>query len=465
MPYKFNIPAFLFRRRSHMPLPKHSPRLCLPVYQHPRFVRRCAVTQHIIHLFKPLQWDAIPPSLANRRTGYQAIPLSAYVGAFLVKIEYQLRTFGQLHRFLSEHPALLWALGFPFEAHSSVPLADRCILLIQQHVSRKLASIPNEIIQNLLDDQVLWLQKRFGSSFGSVVSIDTKHILAFVKENNPKQFVEGRFDKNKQPNGDSDCKLGCKRSKNQLTPSSEGEPASNKRAVGDFYWGYASGAVVTKVPNAGEFVLAEMTRTFDHSDITYFLPLMTQVENRLGFRPPYGTADAAFDSFYVFDYFHSPDHDGFAAVPLRNTGTKRFFNKDGFPVCEADLPMSLKGTFINRTSLVQHERARYACPLLHPEQTADACPVNHTQWPKGGCKFTMSTSSGARIRHQLDRESDRYKDIFAQRTAVERIFSQAVALGIERPKLRNQRAIANHNTLIYILINLRAMQRLDTNEK
>ena len=34
------------------------------------------------------------------------------------------------------------------------------------------------------------------------------------------------------------------------------------------------------------------------------------------------------------------------------------------------------------------------------------------------------------------------------------------ALGIERPKLRNQLAIANQNTLIYILINLRAMQRL-----
>jgi hypothetical protein len=46
------------------------------------------------------------------------------------------------------------------------------------------------------------------------------------------------------------------------------------------------------------------------------------------------------------------------------------------------------------------------------------------------------------------------------RTAVERIFSQAVALGIERPKLRNRNAIANINTLTYILINLRAMQRV-----
>ncbi|RMH77281.1 MAG: hypothetical protein D6683_09180, partial [Actinomyces sp.] len=69
---------------------------------------------------------------------------------------------------------------------------------------------------------------------------------------------------------------------------------------------------------------------------------------------------------------------------------------------------------------------------------------------------------GARIRHQLDRNSDRFQQLYAQRTAVERIFSQAVNLGIERPKLRTQAAIANQNTLIYILINLRTMQRIES---
>ena len=65
-----------------------------------------------------------------------------------------------------------------------------------------------------------------------------------------------------------------------------------------------------------------------------------------------------------------------------------------------------------------------------------------------------------RVRHELDRQSEAYKDIFRQRTATERINSQALNLGIERPKLRNARAIANMNTLIYILINLRAYHRL-----
>jgi hypothetical protein len=158
-------------------------------------------------------------------------------------------------------------------------------------------------------------------------------------------------------------------------------------------------------------------------------------------------------------YFHSEEHDGFAAVPLRQMGKHRTFSEDGMPLCEADLPMLLKGTFTNRTSLVQHQRGRYVCPLLYPEPTGESCPIQHNKWPIGGCKLTMPTAPGARIRYQLDRDGDLFKQIYRQRTAVERIFSQAVAVGIERPKLRNRAAIANCNTLTYLLINLRAMLR------
>jgi hypothetical protein len=222
--------------------------------------------------------------------------------------------------------------------------------------------------------------------------------------------------------------------------------------------------VATKLPDIGEFVLAELTQTFDFGDSTYFLPLMAQVEQRLGTRPRFGTADAAFDAWYVYDYFHNLEHDGFAAVPLRQMKQgHRLFDSAGLPLCAADLAMPCQSTFTNRTSLVQHQRGRFACPLLHPEPTGDTCPINHPNWSDGGCKLVMATAPGARIRYQLDRESDRYQTVYQQRTAVERIFSQAVALGIERPKLRNQLAIANQNTLIYILINLRAMQRLGDN--
>jgi hypothetical protein len=47
-----------------------------------------------------------------------------------------------------------------------------------------------------------------------------------------------------------------------------------------------------------------------------------------------------------------------------------------------------------------------------------------------------------------------------QRTASERISSQAKALGIERPKVRNIRPVRNFNTSTYIVINTRALQRV-----
>ncbi len=46
-----------------------------------------------------------------------------------------------------------------------------------------------------------------------------------------------------------------------------------------------------------------------------------------------------------------------------------------------------------------------------------------------------------------------------ERTCCERINSQAQALGIERPKVRNSDSLRNLNTLIYIIINVRALQR------
>lgn len=300
--------------------------------------------------------------------------------------------------------------------------------------------------------------------FGNEISLDTKHILAWVRENNPKAKVADRYDKTRQPKGDRDCKLGCKQRHNVPThdgseraPTQEGLPAS-QATVGEFYWGYASGIVATKDKTYGEFVLAELTQPFDQSDQSYFHPLMAQVEENLGRKPQYGALDKAYDAFYVYEYFHTAG--GFAAVPWSDRGPKKQFDADGLPLCAAGLAMPLKSKFRERSNcLVPHECARYACPLLFPKPTGESCPIDHANWPKG-CITTLPTSPGNRVRHELDRESDEYKRIYRQRSATERINSQALDLGIERPKLRNRRSIRNQNTLIYVLINLRALQRV-----
>jgi hypothetical protein len=299
--------------------------------------------------------------------------------------------------------------------------------------------------------------------------MDTKHILAWVKENNPKAYIKDRYDKTKQPAGDLDCKLGCKRKRNQHT-SSQGSPPTpasnplpaNNIAFGEYHWGYASGIVATKVPDWGEFVLAELTLPFNEPDVAYFFPLMAAAERRLGFRPKFGAFDAAYDAFYIYEHFHQGPNwtDAFAAVPLAQHAHKRTFDQNGLPLCAAGLAMPLKSTFMLYATRFPHQKGCYVCPLLFPEQTGQTCPISHKRWAKGGCVTKMATSIGARLRYQIDRDSDTYKRIYNQRTATERLNAQATALGIERPRLRNGKAIANLNTLIYILINLRALLRI-----
>jgi hypothetical protein len=389
----------------------------------------------------------------------------------LIKLDQQQRYMADLRTYLVEHPALVWLLGFPlqpasafswgFDPEASVP-DHRLFLTV-------LRTLDNRMLQFLLDNTVQLLRQELPSevNFGQTIALDTKHIIAWCKENNPKTFIkEGRYDKSRQPAADPDCRLGVKKRRNQktkkeaaATPTALARPAA-KTAVTEIYWGYGSGIVVTKVPDWGEFVLAELTLPFNQADVTYFAPLLAATEQRLGFRPPYAALDAAFDTHYVYDYFHQAG--GFAAVPFSHRGSAepRCFDPDGRPLCQAGLAMSPKTAFLSRTGLVPHRKVRYACPLRHPQPSAHSCPINHKSWPKGGCTTCLVDSPGARIRHQLDRDSDRYKLVYNQRSAAERINALAVELGIERPRCRNRASITNTNSLIYILLNLRAIHRV-----
>ena len=440
----------------------------------PSFVRESCIAMRYLHLLSPLDWGRFPERDLETDWGTPAVPFASFMAACLVKLDQQLVYMSHLRQYLADHPALVWVLGFPlvpspdypsgFDVDASLPTA--------RHFTRMLRTTPNAVSQYLLDETVRLLQAELRtevSDFGQSISLDTKHILAWVKENNHKDYVKDRYDKNQQPTGDPDCRLGCKRRRNQRASSKEppptpcDNPSPANISVGEYHWGYASGVVATKTPDWGEFVLAELTLPFDQPDVAYFHPLMAETERRLESRPQYGAFDAAFDAFYVYEHFHrdgQPLNAGFAAVPFSKRGGKRrHFDAQGLPLCQAGLAMPLKLTYICRTTRFEHQRGRYACPLVFPEPTSESCPIQHKNWPKG-CVTTLATSVGARIRHQLDRDSQVYKDVYKQRTATERINSQAVALGIERPKLRNGQAIANQNTLIYVLINLRALHRV-----
>lgn len=445
----------------------------------PQFVQDCPSAMRILDLLGPIPWDQFPERDLQRSWGQTTIPHVAFSAACIIKLNENLVSMGDLHRYLIEHPAFIWLLGFPLVPSVKHPCGFDPVasLPTQRHLTQMLRDISNDSLQFILDQSVALLLAEFsalGLAVGGCISLDTKHIIAWVKENNPKAYVSERFNKHKQPVGDPDCKLGCKRKHNRkvitqprATPDNNSVPA-NTIAVGQYYWGYGSGVTVIKVPEWGEFVLAEKTQTFDKSDVSYFFPLMRLSEQRLGFRPRSGTFDAAFDAFYVYEYFHRPDDPGaFAAVPFSEKGgyKSRKFSPQGLPICSAGLAMPLQFTYLDRTlTIVEHERGKYVCPFFSKGVKSKfikaSCPVHHKHARKGGCTASMPLSIGARLRYLLDRQSQAYKEIYNQRSATERINSQAVGLGIERPHFRNGSAIANLNTLTYALINLRLLQRV-----
>lgn len=444
----------------------------------PRFVQESAAVQTYLSLLGDLDWEHFPERPDHDGTpGPKPQPRAPFVAAFLIRLDKNFPVMSKLREYLCEQPALVWLLGFPlitsdayswgFDVEASLPDVRQFNRVLRTLRSEQTAFLLKGTVQLLATELADLPETADPPRFGDEISLDTKHILAWVRENNPKQFVPDRFDKSKQPKGDPDCKLGCKKKRNVAThdpdsdkaPTEEGMPASTLE-VGQYYWGYASGVVATQHGDWGEFVLAELTQTFDHSDVSYFLPLMAQTEENLGRKPSSGALDAAFDAHYVYDYFH--DTGGFAAVPYAGRRDhKKEFDDQGLPLCAAGRPMPLKQTFFKQSHcLVPHQCGRYACPLLFPEPTSETCPIDHKNWSDGGCLTTIATSPGARIRHQLDRESQEYKRLYNQRTATERVNSQAKALGIETPKLRNQHSIARMNTLRYVLINLRGLQRV-----
>ncbi len=346
----------------------------------PAPLMQSAPTRRYLELLGPLHWAQFPERNLQRNWGQTTTPYAAFAAACLVKLAEAHRSMGDLRTFLVDHPPLIWLLGFPLVRAPQLPYGfdAQASLPTERHFTRLLRTLPNAALQFLLADSVRLILAELTAQAlppPQCIALDTKHIIAWVKENNPKQYVADRFAKEQQPKGDRDCRLGCKRRHNRRTspPDQPATPTTNplpaaQVKVGEFYWGYGSGVVAVKVPQLGEFVLAELTQPFDQADISYFFPLMTQVEQRLGYRPRNATCDAAFDAWYIYAYFHrADDPTAFAAIAFSEKGGykagQRQFDPHGLPLCAAGLAMPLKFTFTDRTSCsVEHERGKYVCP-------------------------------------------------------------------------------------------------------
>jgi hypothetical protein len=400
--------------------------------------------------FALLDWSQVPErDVGGPWPGPPPQPRAAYIKALLVKVCEHQAYITHLRAFLVEHPALVLELGFRpvvdptppwgFDVERTVPGA-RWLRYQQQHLAPPM-------LPALFAATVRALQAEI-PGLGTTVAVDVKHIYAWVQENNPKAYVAHRYAPTRQPRGDPDCRLGVKRRTNQAGPHG---PIGAKELL----WGYGTGLVSATPPRYGDVVLAEWTQAFHQQDVTYYHPLYAQATATLGQRPLNVAADAAFDAWHV--YQTSAEQGGIAAIPLNLRGQPPLArDAHGHPRCA-------QGRTMVPTTQGRHEDGyrvqRFGCPLLLPQPTGHACP--HERFLAGpGCVRTTNLELGGQMRATLDRQAPSYYAIYRQRTSAERINSQATALGIERPKVRNTHSVRHLNTLTYIVINVHALQRV-----
>lgn len=408
------------------------------------------VVQRYRSFFALFDWSVVPePVVDPSQPGKRPHPPTAYIKALLLKLEEGLTFCTRLRRFLVEHPLLVLELGFRpvldwtqpygFDVQHTVPTA--------RWLREQQRTLSQGVLQTLLLRTVEELREEI-PGLGEVVSFDVTHIYAWVRENNPRVYVQGPFDVTHIPKGDPDCRLGVKKSTNQEQP--DGTKVVKKESL----FGYGSGTATCTDPVYGDIVLAEYTQPFNEGDITYFPPLYFRTVATLGFFPTHLAADAAFDAWYC--YQGTASRHGIAAIALNQHGhpeSRR--DVDGVPLCAKGLRMVPTFQF-NHTN--GYRAQRFRCPLLFPEKTEQTCDQPQFLKEKG-CVKDLNWELGGQMRVTLDRDGPLFKAVYRQRTSTERGNSHSKALGLERPKVRNIHSVRNLNTLTYLIINAQALQR------
>src|SRR5256885_4072777 len=420
-----------------------------------QLVQHDTIVQRYREFFALIDWTPVQQYQAGRTLSDRpSHPEEAYIKAFLIKIIEGKKHMTQLRAFLVDHPLLTAEIGFRLELDPTQPFGFDIekTLPKKRWLNAKLRSLDHHLLQDLFTGSVHALQEAI-PGLGETVAIDVKHIYAWVRENNPRESIKDRYSKDRQPKGDPDCRVGVKKSTNVEQP--DGSTKQKK----EYLWGYGSGVAAATIGGYGDVVIAEYTLPFNRGDVTYYLPLYCQAVFNLGFFPKYITADAAYDAWYV--YQTCAFHGGIAAVPLNEHGHKNLRrDTDGTPICEKGLRMHPSFEFNHPNG---YRAKRFVCPLLFPQANGESC--ENPLFLKKGCHKDPNWETGGIMRVTLDRSGPLYHTIYRQRNCAERINSQAKELEIERPKVRNIHSVRNLNTLIYLVINVRALLRANSINK
>lgn len=373
-------------------------------------------------------------------TGRAPIPYEALLRALIYKNIKTLPYLSDLVRDLHDNPNLALILGF-------YPLN----LPYVENFSAFLQDTPNSILQeikNSLVDELLQLKE----IKGTYLSFDSSNIPARVKENNLKTSVKDRFNKNKIPKGDPDCRLGIM----------VHFPKPFQKKI-RYFWGYKNFVLSDAL---SELPISEETKGANVSDSKAIIPHLKFSKSKFHLNPLGVIGDSAFDSaeilsFIIKDLKTKP----YISRNLRREKNSNLkFSSSGNRICIAGFEMLPWGKF-KEGSRTRH---KFVCPITHSKRFRNKhpyCPWFHPQFIKGNGCTAYTQILDENIREKVDYSSAEFKRIFNLRSASERIFSRLLNLCMLNPSVKGLTAVSNHCTIAHITVLLIALTAAKTGNK
>lgn len=367
----------------------------------------------------------------KKKRGRPSFSKDAIIQALIYKNLRGLPSLSELSFELKNNPFVADIIGF--HAWETPPSIERFSCFLRDTHNEKLQPLRRSLVQQLIDEKVIT---------GKVIAMDSCAIEANVKENNLKTAVTSRFDKTIKPSGDPEARLGIK----------VHYPKPFKRKI-TFFWGYRN-HIITDTHS--ELPLHESTLTADQHEQKQAIPLLKEL--MLYYQLPIKsvTTDANYDTEEILSYiFHIVK--AMPVIPKNPRGHRKdeFHVKRNTIICPANLEMHRRGkmTTRGRTYL------QYSCPLYYGKRYKGqflVCPASHPKYfEQKGCNYLLRLSPT--VRQYIDYNSQRFKEIYNQRTSVERAFSRLLTITMLRPTVIGLQATQNHCTIAHITVLLIAL--------
>lgn len=375
------------------------------------------------------------------KTGRRPVSRNSLLRALIYKSLRRFPYLADLTFELNNNPSVSKALGFyPL---APAPSIERFSSFLHDTKHCELRSLHKQLVLKLINTGVI---------SGSSIAIDSCPIVVPLKENNLKTSLADRFDKTKIPKGDPDARLGV------LIHF----PSPFKKQV-RYFWGYRN-HVISDTDT--ELPIWEITKPANVSDIKIAKELIQETGSVFNLNIKVVTGDAGYDSEDLLKFIIS-DLKAAAIIPHnpRREQPKGWQTKGDKVICEAGIVMVRKGKMRPKKTDILY--CQYTCPIIYDRNIRHkyiACPVFHPRFFKGkGCNVLIRIEPS--IRSEIDYDTQKFKELYNKRVAVERVFSRLLAIAMQNPTVRGYNANCNHATIAHISVLLVALTAYMNDQK